>query len=80
MAHTVQDAMILCGVNNTDRYEDRTPTQTITEDVLNNDFLTCMDKSFINLESDFKTYSRLTLAQGQLRFSPGIKNRVKAFV
>lgn len=80
MAHTVQDAMILCGVNNTDRYEDRTPAQRIAEDVFNNDFLTCMDKSFIDLESDFKTYSSLTLAQGQLRFSPGIKNRVKAFV
>ena len=32
MAQTIHDAMIICGVNNSDLYEDCTPTQRIAED------------------------------------------------
>ena len=40
-----------------------------------------MDKSFKELEDNFKTYSGLTLAQGQIRVSPGgTKNNIRALM
>ena len=36
-----------------------------------------MDKSFQELEDNFKTYSGLTLAQGQIRVRPGTKNNIR---
>ena len=39
-----------------------------------------MDKIFHDLESDFKTYSNLTVNQGQIHLNPGTKNCIKAFI
>ena len=39
-----------------------------------------MDKTFEELDADFKSYSELTANEGRLRFSPGIKRNVKAFI
>ena len=60
MAHIVQDAMDVWGVNDSDPFEDCIPEQRIAKDAFNIDFLTCMGMTFIDLESDFKTYSNLT--------------------
>jgi hypothetical protein len=39
-----------------------------------------MDKTFQELEDDFKSYSNMTVIQGQIRLNPGRKKRVKAFI
>ena len=39
-----------------------------------------MDKTFEELDQDFKSYSDLTQNQGQIRLVPGTKTRIRAFI
>ena len=39
-----------------------------------------MDKTVSELESDWKTYARLTAAQGQIRLRPATKKSIKALL
>jgi hypothetical protein len=39
-----------------------------------------MDKGFTELDYEFKTYSELTINQGQVRLLPGTKRNIKAFI
>jgi hypothetical protein len=82
MAHifTVKEAMIGCGVNNVDEFLGDTPAFRLATDIFGDDFSTCMDKTFEELDGDFKTYSDLTQAQGQIRLLPGVKRNIKSFI
>jgi hypothetical protein len=79
-AFTVHDAMIACGVNNVELYGGDTPAERITTDLFGDVYATCMDKSFEELDYEFKTYSDLTQNQGQIRLLPGVKRMIKAFI
>jgi len=79
-AFTVRDAMVACGVDDAALFQGQTAAQRIATDIFDDNFDSCMDKTFTELDSDFKTYLDLTIAQGQIRLAPGIKNRIKAFV
>ena len=78
--YTVREAMTECGVNDEDLFEDRTQSERLATDLFSDDFQTCMDKTHSELDSDFKTYSDLTQAQGQIRVTPGVKKNIKAFL
>ena len=77
---TVRDAMIACGVNDVNLFDGDTPAQRIAADLFGDDFDTCMDKSYEELYGEFKTYTDLTQAQGQIRLMPGPKRLIKAFI
>ena len=77
---SVLDAMIACGMDNAVPFNGDTAAQRITDDVFSDDFDVCMDKTHEDLDSDFKTYSELTIAQGQIRLLPGTKRNIKAFI
>jgi hypothetical protein len=79
-AFTVYDGMVLCGINDEAEFEGDTPAVRITSDLFGNDFATCMDKGFTELDYEFKTYSELTVIQGQVRLLPGTKRNIKAFI
>lgn len=79
-AFTVRDALVAAGVDNVTLFQGETAAQRMAADLFSNDFKTSMDKSFDDLDEDFKTYSGLTNAQGQIRLLPGTKQRIKAFV
>ena len=79
-ANTVLDAIIACGVDNAIMFNGDTAAQRIAEEVFDNDFQSCIDKEISEIEDDFKTYSGLTVAQGQIRLHPGTKRQIKAFV
>lgn len=52
-------------------------------EVFQNDFRTCMDKSFADLDADIKMFSGLTLRQkeSRIRITPGgVKMRIRAFI
>ena len=72
--------MIACGVNNVDVFLGNTPAFRLATDIFGDDFTTCMDKTFVELDSNFKTYSDLTQVQGQIRLLPGIKQKFKVFI
>ena len=72
--------MITCGVDNVNESNGLTPATRVANDVISDDFNSCQDKTFIELENDFKTYSSLTIGQGQIRLIPNVKRNIKAFV
>ena len=67
-------------MNNQDLFEEKTQAERLASDLFSDDFHTCMDKTHGELDSDFKTYSDLTQAQGQIRITPGVKKNIKALV
>ena len=62
----LRDAMIACGVKDIDVFLGDTPAFRLATDILGYDFTTCMDKTFVEHDSNFKTYSDLNQAQGQI--------------
>jgi hypothetical protein len=76
----VYDTMVACGVNDTDNFDGDTPAVRMATDLFGDDFATCMDKSFAELDGEFKTYSDLTQNQGQTRLLPGTKRNIRAFI
>jgi hypothetical protein len=77
---TVLEAMIACGVDNEVLFMEETQAQRIADDIFDNRFASCMDITFKELDDHFKTYSDLTVAQGQIRLRPGPRKNIKAFV
>jgi hypothetical protein len=77
---TVIDAMVACGVDNEVLFMEKTQAQRIADDIFANLFTSCMDVTFKELDERFKTYSDLTVVQGQIRLRPGARKNIKAFV
>ena len=67
----------LCGIDDVTQFDGKTAAQRFTEDVFDESFDSCMDKTFTDLEADFKSYASMTLAQGQLRFYQESKTKWK---
>ena len=57
-----------------------TPAFWFSTDIFGDDVTTCMDKTFVELDSNLKKYSNLTQAQGQILLLTGIKRNIKAFI
>ena len=78
--YTVLDAIVACGVDNATMFNGNTAAERVATDIFDDDFSTCMDKDLKELDDDLKSYSTLTVAQGQIRLQPGIKKRLRAFI
>ena len=74
---TVHQAMIVAGVNDTELSNGQSSAARLAEDIFDNAFSTCMDKTHTDVEVDFKSFSGLTLLQGQIRILPRVKNASK---
>ena len=48
--YTARQAMIDCGLDNANEYQGRTHAECIATDIFNDDFITCMDKTYDNLD------------------------------
>ena len=82
MAQTIIDALTDCGVvvdttglivngNNT--------AEIIAADVFNENFNTCVNMKFSELEDNCKTYSRIIVAKGRIRLIPRTTVNIRAF-
>ena len=78
--NTVRDQLTLCGVNNAINWHGQTQAQRIAADLFNDDHESARDMKFSDLTEDFKSYSALTVANGQIRLSPGTKRNIRAFI
>ena len=78
--YTVRDAMILCGINDTDVYQQKTPAQRFATDIFSDSFNMCLDKTVEEVNSDIKQYATLTQSQGQIRITPGNRQLIQAFM
>ena len=77
---TVYDAMVECGVNDATLFMGQTPAVRIAEDCFGNDFNAVMEISYEEFEADLKSYSTLTVANGQIRLDPRTKRMIRAFL
>jgi hypothetical protein len=77
---TVVDAMVVCGVDHDILFLEETQATRLAGDIFLNQFSSCMDITFKELDEHFKAYSDLTIAQGQIRVRPGTRKNIKAFV
>jgi len=77
---TVVNAMVACGVDHEVPFMDETQAQRLAADIFSDQFSSCLDITFKELDEHFKTYSDLTIAQGQIRLRPGTRKNIKAFV
>ena len=73
MAHTVREALSFCGLNNAQ-------ATRFANEVFGDDFHLVRDKTTDELKEDLKSYSTLTVAQGQIRIHPGRKKNIRAMM
>ena len=52
----------------------------MAEECFHNKLQVCIDKTPVELNDDFKSYSVLTVAQGKIWFTPGKKRNIIAFL
>ena len=81
VVNTVEQLLLVCGVPNDGvLFNGGTKAQRIAIEVFSDDFNSCMDISHDDFETECKTYSSLTIAQGQIRLNPGTKRNIKALI
>ena len=78
--YTVYNAIMLCGVIDPTYFNGTTKAERIATEIFDDDFQSCMDKTVKELDEDLKSYSALTVANGQIRLTPGIKRNIRAFL
>ena len=76
--HTVLKAIQACGVNTLIQFNGATQAERISSEIFDDDFMSCMDKTMDELMTDLKSYSALTVANGQIRLTPGITKKSKS--
>ena len=80
---TVSDALAICGVlidTNNHIVNGNNAAERIAAEVFNDNFNTCVDIQFSELEDNWRTYSGLTVAEGRIRIRPRTKVNIKALV
>ena len=78
--YTVRIGMVECGVDDIVLFNGQTAAARLAEDLFDDNFETCLDKTHEEIDADFKTYSDLSQTQGQIRLLPGVKRNIKAFI
>ena len=75
----VADAMALCGVHTMILFNDATQATRIAVEIFNNDQNAVMDKLNTELQEDLKAFSSLTVANSQIRLTPGTMRNIRAY-
>ena len=78
--NTVRSLLALIGVNDTTLFNSQTQAERLSNEMFDDSFESCLDKTHEEIDADLKIYSALTTAQGRIIIGPGIKRRIKAFV
>ena len=77
---TVANAMFNCGITDAVLFDGDTKASRIATELFDDNFTLCMDKTYVKLDDDLKSYSTLTAAHGQISLTPGHKKNIKAFI
>ena len=64
--NTLRLLLASVGVNDVIQFLGATNAQKVAIDMFDDDFLSCMDKSYEKIEAGIKSYSMLTFVQGQI--------------
>ena len=77
---TVHGAIIACGVIDPILFNGSTKAERIALEIFDDDFYSYMDKNINELDEDLKSYSALTVNNGQISITPGIKRNLNTFI
>ena len=76
---TVFDALVSIGIDNHIQFNGATKAQRIATEMFDDDFETCLDKTFKEIDEDLKSWGQeLTINNGQIRLTPIQKKNIKA--
>ena len=78
--NTVRGILTLAEVNNVELFNVETQAQHLATNLFDDSFLSCMDKSYEEIDYDLKAYAIMTVTQGRIRLQPGVKLGIKSFV
>ena len=73
-------SMFDCGITDAALFDSDTKAKSISTKIFDDDFMSCMDKTYVDLDNDLKSYSTLTAAHSQISLTPGHKKNIKAFI
>ena len=80
VVNTVADLLASVGIDNVGQFNCQTNAERLASDMFNDDFGSFIDKTSVEIEADLKTYSALTIPNGQIRLQPGQKRSIKVAV
>ena len=69
-----------CGITNAALFDSDTKASSIATELFDDEFTSCMDKTYVKLDDDLNSYYTLTAANVQIRLTPGHKKNIKAFI
>ena len=70
---TLASAMFDCGTTDAALFDGDTKSTRIYTELFNDNFTLCMDKTYVEIDDDLKSYSTLTAAHGKIRIAHGHK-------
>ena len=59
---TIANAVLDCGITDAALFDGDTKASRISTELFNDNFTPCMDKTYVKLDDDLKSYSTLTSA------------------
>ena len=74
------NAMFDCGIVDAVLFVGNTKAIRIATELFDDDFTSCMDKTYVQLDGDLNSYSTLTPSHSQIRLTHGLKKNIKAFI
>ena len=80
--NTISYTLILCGVladTNGIIFDGSNASERIANVVFNDNFTTCIDLKFSDLDEHWKTYGYLTVTEGRIRLRPRNKVNIRDF-
>ena len=80
---TVEDALIVCGVSQAAgaaAFGRRSDANRLSEEMFSNSFESFMDMNYKNMNEDFKTMSNLTLNEGRIKVTVGMKRNLRGLL
>ena len=77
---TFANAMFDCGITDDVLFDGNTKASRIYNELFDDDFMSCMDKTYVELDDNLKSYSTLTATHGQISLTPGNNKNIQAFI
>ena len=77
---TVRGAIIACEVIDPILFNGSTKAERIALEIFDDNFYSYMDQNINELDEDLKSHSALTVNNGQIRITPGIKRNLNVFI
>ena len=77
---TLANAVFNCGITDALLFYRITKVIRIATEIFDDDFASCIGKTYAELDVDLKSYSTLTATHDQIRLTPGHKNNIQAFI